>query len=89
MDKWEPFSFERLKDQLRGGNPGVLTRCEKQLVIELCRKNPRSIPNIIAALFDQTGKRVSESTIKRLLKSAKLTWKQVKILRKVIEIKQN
>ena len=78
IDKWEQFGFEGLKDQPRSGNPGILTADEKQLVLELCKENPRSIHSIIASLFEQTGKRVSDSTIKRLLKAAKLTWKRVR-----------
>jgi transposase len=78
IDKWEQFGLEGLKDKPRPGNPGILTQSEKQQVIELCKETPRSIPNIIATLFDKTGKRVSDSTIKRILKSAKLTWKRVR-----------
>jgi len=78
IDKWEQLGFEGLRDQPRSGNPGILTETEKQLVIELCRETPRSIPSIIATLFEQTGKLVSDSTIKRILKAAKFTWKRVR-----------
>ncbi|EDN66470.1 Transposase, IS630 [Beggiatoa sp. PS] len=78
IDKWEQLGLEGLKDKPRPGNPGILIQSEKQLVIELCKETPRSIPCIIAALFEKTGKRVSNSTIKRILKSAKLTWKRVR-----------
>jgi len=86
IDKWEQLGIEGLKDKPRPGNPGTLTQSEKQLVIELCKETPRSIPSIIAALFEKTGKHVSDSTIKRILKSAKLTWKRV---RKSLKSKQN
>jgi len=86
INKWEQFGLEGLKEKPRSGNPGILTPSEKQLVIELCKETPRSIPNIIASLFEKTGKRVSNSTIKRILKSAKLTWKRV---RKSLKSKQN
>ena len=86
INKWEQFGLEGLKDQPRSGNPGILTQSEKQLVIELCQETPRSIPSIIASLFEQTEKYASDSTIKRILKSAKLTWKRV---RKSLKSKQN
>ena len=86
IDKWEQSGLEGLEDKSRPGNPGTLTQSEKQLVIELCKETPRSIPSIIAALFEQTGKHVSDSTIKRILKSAKLTWKRV---RKSLKSKQD
>ena len=78
IDKWEQFGINSLKDKPRSGNPGILTLEEKQLVIEFCQENPRSIPTLIAKLIEKTGKRVSETTIKRILKAAKLTWKRVR-----------
>lgn len=78
FDKWEKLGLEGLKDKARSGHPGILSPSEKQLVIELCQQTPRSIPTIIATLFDQTNKRVSGSTIKRLLKQAGLRWKRIK-----------
>ena len=78
IDKWERFGLEGLKDKPRSGNPGILTEEEKQLVLELCKETPRSISRLIALLFEQTGKRVSDSTIKRILKAAKFTWKRIK-----------
>ena len=86
IDKWEELGQSGLEDKPRSGNPGILTESEKKLVIDLCQENPRSIPTIIAKLVEKTGKHVSESTIKRILKSAKLTWKRV---RKSIKSKRN
>lgn len=86
LNKWEQLGLSGLEDKPRSGNPGILTLTEKKLVIELCQENPRSISNIRASLFEKTGKRVSESVIKRLLKAAKLTWKRV---RKVVKNKRN
>jgi uncharacterized protein YneF (UPF0154 family) len=53
------------------------TESEKDLVIELAKKNPRSISTIMAILFEETGKHVSETTIKRILKAAGFIWKRV------------
>jgi len=36
------------------------------------------VVSIRTALLDQTGKRVSESTLKRILKAAGLTWKRIR-----------
>ena len=78
LDKWEPGGTNGLDDNPRSGNPGLLTPSEKKLVIDLCKENHSSISSIRASLFDQTKKRASESTIKRILKAAKLTWKRVR-----------
>ncbi len=86
IDKWNQLGFEGLKDKPRSGNPGILNPSVKQLVVELCQETPRSVSSIAAALFEQTGKRASDSTIKRVLRSAKRTWKRV---RKSLKSKQN
>ena len=78
IDRWELAGIQGLEDKPRCGNPGILTAEEKRLVIQLAQDNPRSIPKIIALLQEQTGKRVSETTIKRLLKSAQWVWKRSK-----------
>lgn len=78
LNRWEQFGLSGLDDQPRSGNPGILTPLEKQLVIKLCQETPRSVSQIRASLLDQTGKRASKSTIKRLLKAAQLTWKRVR-----------
>lgn len=78
IDRWEQLGSAGLTDQPRSGNPGRLTSVEKELVLDLVKEHPRSIVSIRAALLDQTGKRVSESTLKRVLKAAGLTWKRIR-----------
>lgn len=78
IDRWFDSGINGLEDKPRSGNPGILTDDEKELVIKLAKENPRSIPKIIAILEEQTGKRVSDTTIKRILKAAKHTWKRLK-----------
>ena len=78
IDKWDKEGIKGLEDKPRSGHPCTLTDKEKQLVIKLAKKNPRSTAKIIAKLQKKTGKLVSETTIKRILKAAKWTWKRVK-----------
>ena len=47
-------------------------------MLDLARETPRSVTNMITALLDKTGKLLSESTIKRLLKNAGLKWKRIR-----------
>ncbi|OQY56832.1 MAG: IS630 family transposase [Candidatus Parabeggiatoa sp. nov. 2] len=83
---WEISGLEGLKDRYRSGSPSKLTLYEKKLVIELAKENPRSITNIRAALFEITGKTVSDSTIKRILKGSRHCWKKI---RKSVKGKRN
>lgn len=78
IDQWENSGFNGLQDNPRSGRPRILTESEKQLVIELAKENPRSVLKIIALLIEQTDKRVSDTTIKRILKAAKFTWKRIR-----------
>ncbi|NJO17598.1 MAG: helix-turn-helix domain containing protein [Thioploca sp.] len=73
LNKWEQCGLSGLTDQPRPGRPSSLTPLEKQLVMELCQENPRSVLSQRAALVEQTGKKVSQATIKRILTAAKFT----------------
>ncbi len=78
IDKWERDGLNGLEDKSHPGRPCILTESEKDLVIELAKKNPRSILTIMALLFEETGKPVSDTTIKRILKAAGFIWKRVR-----------
>lgn len=86
IDNWELNSFESLEDKERPGAPPILTPEEKELVIELAKEHSRSISKIIAWVFEKTGKRISNSTIKRIFKAAGLCWKRIK---KIVKDKRN
>ena len=86
IDKWERAGIGELEDKPRSGHPNILTDAEKELLIKLARENPRSIQKIMALLFEETGKYVSDTTIKRILKAAKFRWKRI---RKSIKSKRN
>ncbi len=86
IDNWELYSFDSLKDKERPGAPPILTAEEKELVIELVSEHYSEISRIIAWVFENTGKRVSNSTIKRIFKAAGLCWKRIK---KVVKDKRN
>jgi len=78
LDRWEHEGLSGLTDKPRSGNPGRLTATERELVLELAQKHPRSTATIRAAVLEQTGKRVSETTLKRVFKAAGLVWKRVR-----------
>ncbi len=77
ITNWEELGFEGLHDKARPGGPPKLSPSEKELLLDLASKTPRSVPSMMAVLFEKTGKWLSESSIKRLLKSAGLKWKRI------------
>jgi transposase len=72
ISRWEKLGFEGLADNSRPGGPPKLNDSEKELLFDLVSKTPRDYSNIIGKLYETTGKLISESTIKRLLKNAKI-----------------
>ena len=78
LDKWKLEGFNGLEDKARSGRPCILSELEKQLVIDLARKNPRTVLTVKALLFEETGKHISDTTIKRILKAAGFIWKRIR-----------
>ena len=70
IDAWERDGFAGLRDELRSGRPPKLTAAEQGRAIELLEETPRSIKTVLAKLYGETGKQVSEWTLKRLAKKA-------------------
>ena len=72
------MGFDGLQDKDRPRGPSKLNPNEKALLFYLASKTPRSVTSMITALFEQTGKLISDSTTKRLLKAAGLKWKRIR-----------
>jgi len=86
FDRWEQSGFKGLTDKSRSGRPPILTKEEREKVLELIKKYPQSIMTVISKLFKITGKIVSTKIIRRLAKAAGLTWKRI---RKSLKSKRN
>jgi transposase len=68
IDKWGSFGGESLSDQEREGRPPILTESEQVQAIETALLNPKFPARQLADIKEQTGKEISEWTLKRLLK---------------------
>ena len=77
ISRWEEFGLIGLYDKPRPGKPRALTVEDEKFIFDMVKEEPRSINKIISCLEDQRGKKVSKSTIKRVLKK-KLVWKRVR-----------
>lgn len=67
IDQWESKGLVGLYDEPRSGRPRSLTPEEEEFVAEMAGQEPRSIKKIVAVVEDQTGKKVSKKTIKRII----------------------
>lgn len=85
ITRWEESGFTGLYDRPRPGKPRSLTSEDECFIHELAEQEPRSINKIIASLEDLRGKKVSKSTVKRVLKRKKV-WKRI---RKSLKGKRN
>ena len=70
IDWWNEFEFAGLDDDERGGRPRTLNESEQKQAIELVKEELRQIKRALQQLGEQTGKLVSGSTLKRLLREA-------------------
>lgn len=78
ISSWEQCGIIGLYDKPRPGQPRKLTSEDEDFIFETVKEEPRSINKIIACLEDQRGKKVSRSTIKRILKKKKMIWKRIR-----------
>ena len=78
LTRWEKEGIEGLFDGERSGRPPKLTKEEADEAIKCLKKDPRSIKKALAETKEKTGKEISEWTLKRLAKKAKLRWKRMR-----------
>lgn len=75
---WEQLGIVGLFDQQRPGRRKKLTPAEQERALVLLEANPRSAKKAVELLGQETGKRISVATLKRLARSMRLTWKRIK-----------
>lgn len=77
ISRWEEQGLAGLYDSPRPGKPLILTPEDEEFIFEMVEKEPRSLNKIIAVLEDQRGKKVSKSTLKRVIKR-RMSWKRIR-----------
>jgi len=85
IDDWEESGIRGLFDDYRSGRIPSLTSEDEDFIHEIVEEEPRSTKKIITALEDQRGKKVSGSTVRRVIKK-KRVWKRI---RKSLKGKRN
>jgi transposase len=68
MKRWQSAGLVGLYDHPRSGRPPILTRDEQQKVIQHLQEHPKDLKQVVHVLEQETHKRVSTKTIKRLIK---------------------
>jgi transposase len=65
---WEDRRFEGLRDRPRCGAPRSITAPERRFIRRLATRYPADRQRVMAAFKTRTGKNVSATTIRRILK---------------------
>lgn len=66
LDRWDKLGIDGLADQPHTGAPPKLTEAEQKLALEWLMETPQRIDLVLAKIEEETGKRISASTLKRL-----------------------
>lgn len=78
IDRWEQSGTEGLHDKPRSGKPPKLTESEIEIVRKIIEEHPHSPKIILAKLSEKTGKTISISTLKRIVKKINFRWKRMR-----------
>ena len=70
IDNWEASGITGLFDAYRSGRTPLLTLEDEEFIHKIVEDEPRSTKKIIIALEDQRGKKVSGSTVRRVIKKS-------------------
>jgi len=73
FDAWESHHFAGLYDKKRCGRPPKLTDEEQKKAQHYVEQHPRDIRKVVHLLEQETSKRVSTKTIKRLVKKTAIS----------------
>ena len=73
FDAWESRRFAGLYDHAGRGRPPKLTETEQEKVHQYIAQHPQNMKKVIHLIEQETSKRVSTKTIKRLLKKTAMS----------------
>lgn len=78
FNAWESRRFAGLDDHAGRGRPHKLTEAEQEQAHQYMAQHPQHLKKVVPLIAQETSKRVSTKTIKRLLKKNCSVWKRIK-----------
>lgn len=76
LDRWESEGTKGLEDEPRSGAPPKLDEAEQKQLVDELRENPQNPQQAIERIGQETGKRVSRRTLRRIAQRFRLRWKR-------------
>ena len=89
FDAWELQHFAGIYDKKRCGRPPKLTDAEQNKAHYYLTQHPRDVKKVVYLLEQDTSKRVSTKTIKRLVKKTAMSGSVSKRLQRKVLIHSN
>ena len=78
LTNWEQDGIWGLVDKPGRGRRKILSPDKETEVVDLIKASPRSLNKVLAEIQKRWGIKLSKSTLKRLSKKARLSWKRVR-----------
>jgi transposase len=78
FDHWESRRFAGLYDRAGKGRPPLFNQDQKEQIRDWIKQYPKNLNKSMALIQQEFNVRASKSTIKRVLKSMKLTWRRIR-----------
>jgi transposase len=78
IERWHSAGLVGLYDHPRSGRPPRLTAEEQHKVDQYLQEHPKDLKQVAHLLEQETTKRVSPKTIKRLIKKHRYVWKRLR-----------
>ena len=78
MERWHSAGLVGLYDQPRSGRPPRLTPEEQHKVDQYLQEHPKDLKQVAHRLEQDSQKRVSTKTLKRLIKKHRYVWKRLR-----------
>ena len=78
LSNWKEQGLDGLTDKPRAGRPPKLSSVQEVEVLKMVEKSPRSLKKVLSEIERLWNIRLNKSTLKRLCKKAKLSWKRVR-----------
>jgi len=86
FDAWEMRHFAGLYDHKGRGRPPKLTEEEQEKAQQYIEQYPQNMKKVVHLLEQETSKRVSTKTIKRLLKKTVISGKGLNVHQRNVQI---
>jgi transposase len=78
IERWHRAGLVGLYDRPRSGRPPRLTADDQHKVDQYLQEHPKDLKQVVHLLEQETTKRVSPKTIKRLIKKHRYVWKRLR-----------